>query len=315
MTIQNAMTKIDNSKSVWYAKYNPFTINDMILPSKMKSKIQEYVTKQNILHLGLFSNVGGLGKSALCHAIIKEMGGEALWVNASIDRGIDVMRGRIKKFASQQSFDDNKKVVIMDEFDNFSADGQAAFRGFIDEFGSNCCFIFTGNHKEKIIEPLLTRLEVYDFAEFPKKEMVKPVFFRLEYILKNEEVEYQQKDIVTIINTYYPSIRSMIGAIQKFTMDGVLTINEDDLDVQNAYSGIVDLMKPDTYFDMVQEVNKLASPNNLYSYLYKNADTFFKMQNYPKIIILLAKYEFESLNSRDKHLQLVACLSQIMPLK
>ena len=309
------MKKIDASKSVWYARYNPFYIEDMILPPTMKDTLQKAVDSQKLKHYGLFSTEGGLGKSALCHAIIKEVNGEALWINASIDRGIDIMRGKIGKFASQQSFDDNKKIVVMDEFDNFSQDGQAAFRGFIDEFGANCCFIFTGNHKEKIIPQLLQRLECYDFASFPKKDMVKPIYDRLTWILENENIKSEQKDVVTIINTFYPSIRAMIGALDKFSVDGVLTVSEQELDVANVYGDIVSLMNPASYFDMITEVNKLASPNNMYSYLYKHADTLFKVQNYPKIIILLAKYEYESGQSRDKHLQLGACLTQIMPLK
>lgn len=311
------MKKIDESKSVWYAKYNPHCIEDMILPVRMKDNIQKAVNSQKLKHYGLFSNMGGLGKSALCHAIIKEIDGEALWVNASKDRGINVVEagGRIAKFAAQGSFDDKIKIVVMDEFDNFTPDGQKAFRGFIDEYGSNCTFIFTGNYKEKIIEQLLTRMEVYDFAEFPKKEMLKPIYNRLTYILENENVTYEQKDVLAVMTTFYPSIRQMIGALDQYSNDGVFSVTAEELDNQSAYSDIVKLMTPNTYFDMVLEVNKLSSPNNLYSYLYQNCDKLFPLQHYPKIIILLAKYEYESLGSREKHLQLTACLSQIMQFK
>lgn len=308
------MKKIDENKSVWYAKYNPFFVEDMILPPKMKETIQKAVNTQKLKHYGFFSNKGGLGKSALCHAIIKEVNGEALWVNASKDRGIDVVKtgGLIAKFASQGSFDDKVKIVIMDEFDNFTPDGQKAFRGFIDEYGSNCTFIFTGNYKEKIIEQLLGRMEVYDFADFPKQEMVKPIYERLTYILENENVKWEQKDVLAVMTSYYPSIREMIGSLDKFTIDGVLTINKDDLDAQSSYTNVIKLMKPTTYFEMVQEINKLTSPNNMYNFLYTNADKLFPIQFYPQIIPILAQYEFQSIQSRDKHLQLNACLTQLM---
>lgn len=314
-TLPNAMKKINTNSSVLYAKYNPYFISDMILPIRMKSTLQKAVTTQKLKHYGLFSTQGGLGKSALCHAIIREIGGEAMWINASIDRGIDVMRGKIGKFASSSSFDDNVKIVVMDEFDNFSKDGQAAFRGFIDEFGSNCCFIFTGNHQEKIIEPLLTRLEVYDFANFKKKEMVKPIFNRLEFILKNEKIEYIQKDIITIMNSFYPSIREMIGAIDQFSISGKLEFTESDLDTQNVYEDILKLLSPLTFFDMIKKVNELSSPNNMYSFLYKNAHKHFKLKHYPEIIRLLAKYEAQSSGSRCKHLQLSGCLTSILQFR
>lgn len=213
------MKEINNS-SVWYKKYQPNLIEDMILPEELKIKLQKYITDETVPHLGLFSNMPGTGKSSLCNAIIKEVNGEAQWINASIDKGIDVLRGKIGKFASSNSFDDKIKIVVMDEFDYFSKDGQAAFRGFIDEFGNNCRFIFTGNYKEKIIEPLLDRLEVYDFNEFNKQEMIKPIFERLKFILTNENVEFDPKDLVPVINTFYPRIRSMVGALQRFSKDG-----------------------------------------------------------------------------------------------
>ena len=144
------MKIIDKSKSVWYEKFKPHCIDDLIIPAQIKDKLRIYVQKQDLPNIGLFSSNPGTGKSSTAHAIIKEINGEAKWINASMEKGIDVLRGTIAKFASQTSFDDKIKILVMDEFDHFSKDGQAAFRGFIDEFSSNCRFIFTGNYKEKI---------------------------------------------------------------------------------------------------------------------------------------------------------------------
>lgn len=306
------MKKIDEKKSVWYARYNPFCVQDMILPAVMKKNIQDGIDNNQLTHLGLFSTVGGLGKSALCHAIIKECDAQALWVNASIDRGIDIMRGRIGKFASSSSLSDSPKIVVMDEFDNFSRDGQAAFRGFIDEFGSNCTFIFTGNYKDKIIDPLLTRLNVFDFAEFPREEMVRPIFERLSYILDRENVKFAQPDLVSIINTFYPSIRQMIGSLQNFSADGQLTVSANELDTTTAYAEVIKLLTPTTYFDMVVELNKLSSPDNMYSHLYKNASTIFPNAGYPRAIVVIAKYQDMSTNVRDKHVNLAACMTELI---
>jgi replication factor C small subunit len=168
--------KIVGTSSVWFQKYQPQCIQDLVIPGHIKEKLAKYVSTQDIPNIGLFSSNPGTGKSSTACAIIKEINGEALWINASMEKGIDVLRGKVQKFASQSSFDDKIKIVVMDEFDHFSKDGQAAFRGFIDEFSLNCRFIFTGNYKEKIIQPLLDRLEVYDFNSFEKSSMVKPIF-------------------------------------------------------------------------------------------------------------------------------------------
>ena len=208
------------------------------------------------------------------------------------------------------SFDDNIKIVVMDEFDHFSKDGQAAFRGFIDEFGQNCRFIFTGNYKEKIIEPLLDRLEVHDFNTFSKEEMRKPIFHRLQFILTNEGIEFDPRDVVPVIATYYPRIRSMVGVLQKFSKDGKFTISEGDLDDMNIYDNLMNMINGD-YVKMINEVLKLNSPDNMYSFLFKNMSKYFPPANYSSVNITIADYQFMSAQARDKHITLGACLAKL----
>lgn len=309
------MKHFDMSKTVFYERYKPACIDDLVIPQEIKTKLQTYVKTQDIPNIGLFSSNPGTGKSSTAHAIIKEIGGEALWINASMEKGIDVLRGKVGKFASQSSFDDNIKIVVMDEFDHFSKDGQAAFRGFIDEFSANCRFIFTGNYKEKIIQPLLDRLEVYDFNAFSKEEMIKPIFERLKFILENEKVQYDPKALVPVINTYYPRIRSMVGALQKFSKDGAFRVSESELDDVNVFDKVMQWVSPSSYTEMITEVNKLNGPDNMYTYLYNNAAKYFSPQNYPNVVLIIAKYQHMSDSVRDKNLNLAACLTELMKFK
>jgi DNA polymerase III delta prime subunit len=309
------MKIIDTSKSVWYERYKPACIDDLVIPTEIKTKLAKYVETQDIPNIGLFSSNPGTGKSSTAHAIIKEIGGEALWINASMEKGIDVLRGKVGKFASQSSFDDNIKIVVMDEFDHFSKDGQAAFRGFIDEFSENCRFIFTGNYKEKIIQPLLDRLEVYDFNSFSKEEMIKPIFERLRFILDNETVTYDPKALVPVINTYYPRIRSMVGALQKFSKDGSFAVSERELDDVNVFDKVMQVVSPQSYTEMITEVNKLNAPDNMYTYLYNNAGKYFQPNVYPNVVLTIAKYQHMSDSVRDKNLNLAACLTELMKVK
>lgn len=306
------MKKIGNS-SIWYEKYKPQCIEDLILPEDLKNNLQESVKSQNFPHMLLSSSLGGTGKSATCNAILKDIGGEALWINSSLENGIDTLRGKIQKFASTGSFDDNIKIVVMDEFDHMSHNAMAAFRGFLDEFGTNCIFLFTCNYKEKIIEPLLTRLQIYDFNNFKKEDMVKPIFERLSFILKNENIEFDLKDLVPVINTFYPSIRSMIGAIQKLSATGKFELA--DLDDSNVYDNVMKYVTPSTYLDMIAEVNKLNAPSNLYNFLYKNASKYFAASNYPKVIVTIAKYQHMDSSVRDKNLNAAACLTELVGLR
>ena len=309
------MKKVDTSTSVWYERYEPQCIEDLILPGVLKASLQANVNADEIPHLGLFSSLPGTGKSCTANSILREINGEALWINASKENGIDVLRGKVARFAASCSFDDKIKIVVMDEFDGFSQDGQKAFRGFINEFSKNCRFIFTGNYKEKIISPLLDRLEVYDFNSFDKKEMVKPIFERLKFILDNEKIQYEPKDLVPVINQFYPRIRSMVGALQKFSKDGTFTVSEGELDDLNAFDNIMGLVNSNTYTDMISAVNQINSPDNMYSYLYNNASKYFDDSKYPNVVLIIAKYQQMSEMVRDKNISLAACLTELLPHK
>lgn len=309
------MKNVDMSTSVFYERYQPNCVEDVILPESLKIKLQKYVDNKDIPNLGLFSSIPGTGKSSTAHAIIKEIDGEAIWLNASKTNGIDVVRGKIDKFASQCSFDGGIKIVVMDEFDNFSPDGQKAFRGFMSEYTQNCRFIFTGNYKGKIIEALLNRLEIYDFNSFNKKEMIKPIFDRLKFILDNEGIKYDQKDLVPVINTYYPSVRSMVGALQKFSKDGEFKVDESDLNDASVYDKIMGLVAPTTYTDMIVAVNNLNAPENMFTFLYNNAGKYFDPTKYPNVVLIIAKYQHMSESVRDKNLNLSAALTELLPHK
>lgn len=298
--------------TIWYEKYKPNKIEDMVLPNDMKKKLQEYVNKEDIPNLGLWSSNPGTGKSSLSHAIIKELNCEALWVNASLERGIDTLRGKIQSFASSSSFDDKIKVVVMDESDNISQISQAAFRGFLDEFSANCRFIFTGNYKDQIIEPLLNRLENYDFNQLPKKEMIKPIFEKLKYILDSEGIKYDPKDVAELIGENYPSIRSMISNLQKFSYTGELVFTKEDL---GNLSSLEEIMKSSSYMEMIQNVNNLSSPSSSYSEFYKDLARFFKEEGFPQVVIALAKYQEMDARVRDKHLNLSGLLTEIWKYK
>lgn len=306
--------------SVWYEKYRPRTLNDMILPDYIKDKLSLYLSDngKKLPHLGLFSRLPGTGKSSLAKVILNELKAESLWINASLDRGVDVLRSRIQQFASQSSLRDSVKVVVMDEFDYFSKEGQAAFRGFIDQFGDNVRFIFTGNFKENIIEPLLDRLEVYDFNQFGPSQIAKPILDRLEFILIQENVEYKKEDVVKVIKSNFPKIRKMIGdlgaglreengrKIFEYSYVG----NSDKLD------SLMILMKQKDIQKVKIACYSLGSCEHLYGYFGENIELLFKDKPEAMIngIIVLAKYQYQSSSAKDKQLNALACCFELMKL-
>lgn len=308
------MSLIENT-NVWYEKYRPNTLEDMILPEYMKFKIRKYLENggYDLPHLGLFSRTPGTGKSSLAKVIIKELGAEAIWINASLDRGIDVLRNRIQKFSSTFSLRETPKIAILDEFDQFSREGQHAFRGFIDEFGKNVRFIFTGNYVSNIEPAILDRLEVYDFNQFKMEDIVKPIFQRLVYILEAENIEYRKEDVIEIIKQEYPKIRSMIGALGKNNQDGKLIFHASS--GTEVMENLANILKSKDYPKLVPMVYSLGSTDHVYGFYSQHLDLLTSDNaNQMKILIILARYQHMSSTARDKHLNLVACLAEISPL-
>lgn len=324
-SVRDAEDKMFKS-SVWYEKYRPKTVGEMILPEHVKDKIATYLKDggKKLPHLGLFSRTPGTGKSSLAKVIVNELKAEALWINASLDKGIDVLRTRIHQFAAQSSLRDSVKLVVMDEFDHFSKDGQAAFRGFIDHFGDNVRFIFTGNYKENIIEPLLDRLEVYDFNQFGVSQMAKPIMDRLEGILRAENVHYQREDVIKVIKANYPRIRKMIG-----DLGAGLEIKTDENGNETRefnYSFVGQSDKLDQLILLMKnkDINKvraacygLGSCDHLFGYFGEKIEQMFAESNPDAMInaiIVLAKYQNMQPQAKDKQLNALACCFELMKL-
>ena len=149
---------------LWVERYRPNTIEECILPQSLKDTFSE-VVKHGELHNMLLSGTAGLGKTTVARALCNELNLEYLLINSSEENGIDVLRSKIKQFASTVSLQGGKyKVVILDEADYLNAQStQPALRGFIEEFSANCRFILTCNFKNRIIEPLHSRCSVIEF--------------------------------------------------------------------------------------------------------------------------------------------------------
>lgn len=295
--------------NIWYEKYSPKTIDDVILPNTILSRLKSYVANKSIPNLGFWSQEPGLGKSSTAKALIRSMDADALFVNASMERNIDVLRGKIFNFASSKSLTDDPKIVVMDEADNITKDAQSAFRSFLDQFSENCTFIFTGNYKSRIIEPLLDRLENYDFSDFVlDKSTALAIYNKLKGILISEGIEITEgtnKMITSIMSNNYPRIRNMIGTLQRSVTNGKLEYSEESSDFRD----IIDTMKKKDYTKLVSQVNSIPNPDAMYEFLYKHIELF---NDLPKAIIILAKGQFQSDQVRDKNLNLCSSLVELI---
>ena len=190
-------------------KYRPKIIED-IIGFKPTFDIGE-----NMPHL-LFHGSAGTGKTTAAKAIVRLLNCDHIILNASEERGIDVIRQKVMVFAGTQSKDTNIKVVILDEADFLTQESQTALRNIIESYSRNTRFILTCNYLQKILLPLQSRCILVKFNDIKKEDIIK----RLEYICKEENIPYEKVALEKIVEYTGTDIRSSINKLEEFK-DGV----------------------------------------------------------------------------------------------
>lgn len=300
---------------LWCEKYRPQKISDIILPDSIKSTFQSFVDQNDIPNM-ILSGSPGLGKTTAAKALCKQLDIEYLFINASEESGIDVLRTRIKNFASTVSLTGNKKAVILDEADYQNPNSsQPALRGFMEEFQNNCRFILTCNYKNKIIAPLHSRCTVIDFSipNSKKPEIANQFLNRVKHILKSENISYDNDDnLVFLIMKHFPDFRRIINEVQKSCVDGKLKIN--DLSINVDIKSLVKSLKEKKFLDMrkwvVQNLDNDSHVlfRNVYDYIFE----YMEPKSIPHAVIILSEYQYKSAFVVDQEINTVACFTELM---
>ena len=211
---------------LWTESHRPKTIEECILPDRLKKPFQEYVNSKKIPHL-LLSGGAGVGKTTVAKAMCNQIDADYIMINGSDESGIDVFRTKIKDFASSMSFTGGRKVIIIDEADYLNPNStQPALRNAMEEFASNCSFIFTCNFKNRIIDPLHSRCAVVDFTlkNEDKTKMATQFFKRIQLILQSEKVEYEDMVIAELIKKHFPDFRRILNELQRYSQFGKIDV-------------------------------------------------------------------------------------------
>ena len=211
--------------SLWIEKYRSQTLEQYIGNDAVKDRISDCIAKNDIPHF-IFTGTAGTGKTTLAKLIVKNIKCDYLYINASDENGIDIIRDKVKTFASTSTFQP-LKVVILDESDFLTQPAQAALRNLIEEYSITTRFILTCNYIERLIEPLQSRCEVHILKPPSKGDVARHICTN---ILDVEGIAYEMSDVATIIKEYYPDVRSIIKVSQQFSQSGKLvvdTINTD----------------------------------------------------------------------------------------
>ena len=301
---------------LWVEKYRPTSIDACILPNSLKDSFSEFVKNKHIPNL-ILSGGPGIGKTTVAKAMVEEIGATWMMINGSEESGIDVLRTKIKNFASTVSLEGGRKYIILDEADYLNPQStQPALRGFMEEFHKNCGFILTCNYKNRLIEPLHSRCSVVDFiiAKGDKPKLASDFFNRVKMILSDENVKFDQKVVAELLNKYFPDWRRILNELQRYSasgqIDAGILVNLSEVNINEL---MVALKRQE--FTNVRKwiVNNLDNdPVRIYRRIYDSLYDNIDKSTIPHAVIILAEYSYKSAFVADQEINLLACFTEIM---
>lgn len=305
-----------NDVMLWVEKYRPSKISECILTDDLKKTFQQFVDDKHIPNL-LLSGGPGVGKTTVAKAMLNEIGATFMMINGSEESGIDVLRNKIKNFASTVSMDGNRKFVILDEADYLNPQStQPALRGFIEEFHKNCGFILTCNFKNRIIEPLHSRCSVVEFRipTSQKPTLAGQFFKRVQDILTQESVQFEPKAVAGIVEKHFPDWRRVLNELQRYSASGMIDagilVNLSETNMKD----LVTFLK-ETDFKSIRKwvANNLDNdPARMYRKVYDTLYDEVQPQNVPHLVLATADYSYKSAFVADQEINMLAYMVEIM---
>lgn len=301
---------------LWVEKYRPLTIEECILPKDLKQTFQEFVNKKDVPNL-LLTGTAGVGKTTVAKALLEQLGATYMLINGSEESGIDVLRNKIKNFASTVSMDGNRKYVILDEADYLNPQStQPALRGFIEEFSKNCGFILTCNFKNRIIDPLHSRCSVVEF-KIPNNEkpaLAGKFFKRVQYILNEEGVKSNDKVVASLINKFFPDWRRTLNELQRYSVSGQIDAGVLVNLSENNVNELVKSLKNKEFTNVRKWIvdNLDNDPNRIYRRIYDSLYDNVDSSSIPHAVIILADYSYKSAFVADQEINMLACMTEMM---
>jgi DNA polymerase III delta prime subunit len=286
-------------------------VDDCIIPDKVKREIKELMADGNIPHL-LMSGSAGTGKTTLARAIVNEMGGELLFINASLESGIDTVRTKVMQYSSTVSFSGNQKFVLFDEFDGMSRNSMESLRGIVEEF-KNVRFFFTCNYKNRIIDAIQSRTTAIDFkvSSGDRNKLALQFFKRVVGILDKEGVTYDKKVVAELVNKHFPDFRRTLNELQRYsasgTIDAGILVNQS----KESFAELFTFLKEKNFPEMRKWVGKNTDIEaaTLFRDIYDNACDLIEPKSIPQMVLILADYQNRT---GDPEIVVAAAMTELM---
>ena len=301
---------------LWVEKYRPNTIRDCILPDDLKKTFGQFVADGHIPNI-ILSGGPGVGKTTVAKAMINEIGATYMMINGSEESGIDVLRTKIKNFASTVSLEGGRKYLIIDEADYLNAQStQPALRGFMEEFHKNCGFILTCNYKNRLIPPLHSRCSVVDFIipSEQKPKLAQRFFARVGDILTEEKVEFDPKADAELLNKFFPDWRRVLNELQRYSVSGKIDagvlVNLSETNINELMTSLKNKEFTDVRKWIVHNLDN--DPVRIFRRIYDSLYDHVDGSTIPHVVVILAEYQYKAAFVSDQEINLLACLTEIM---
>jgi DNA polymerase III delta prime subunit len=301
---------------IWAEKYRPKTIAECILPNRIKDLLNTYTNIHSRIPNLLFEGPPGNGKTSAAMALCDEVGVDWIKINASKNRGIDFLRTQITDYASTISLSGRGKCIILDEADFLTPEAQAAFRGLIEEFSSNCTFILTCNYSSRLSDAIKSRMATISFKSEKDEEvgLKFAMFTRLKRILSAENVTFDDKALTKIISLYYPDFRKTIGELQKNSSTGIFIFSSEEGNSVETFEKLIEYIGRKDFNSCLKWVaaNQEMNAINIYRRIYDSLYDHFRPHCIPQVVLLIAKYQYQHVMTPDQQVNLTAFLVELM---
>ena len=307
---------IMSDEFLWVSKYAPKTIDDCVLPTSLKAEFAQMTEIPNML----FCGDAGVGKTTVAQVLCDINNVDMCFLNASLERSIDDVRNTISSFASTTALFGDYKVLLLDEADNLTSDAQKALRALIETHQNNCRFILTCNYPHKLIAPLRSRLQEYNFTFPTDDKSIKNTFVkRLLSILQAEKVSLRKEDVSvlqSLVSLTAPNWRKCIHQLQRVTAGGTVDASLVSQVKEEHISTLFELLKVKNFTKVrewiAENMSQGVSDTDIVNLIYKEMRQYMKPHSLPQCVLILADYQQKAAVAANQEVNTVAMAVELM---